>query len=132
MYSSIPLGGFCWLTLSITNNSILLLLRLKQLEKKFVLDCVPLGKLANDEVGRTQPSLNIGIPQYSAIKDPSCKSYFKSKGIPKAAREASSKKPMNDIESESSFERFLHNSSAQKYLDDRKKFGAGMSTNQSQ
>ena len=96
--------------------------RLKQLEKNFILDGVPLSKLANDEVGRTQPSLNIGIPQYSAFRDPSCKNYFTSKAVSKVVKKTAIKK-----EEESSLGRFLNSSSAKKYLDNRMKIGAGMS-----
>lgn len=88
------------------------------------MDGIPLSKLANDETGRTQPSLNMGIPQYSAINDSSCKGYFSSKGLPKAVAKKSGKKDL-DILAESAFEKFLHSSAAQKYLQDRGKTGAG-------
>ena len=87
---------------------------------------MPLNKLANDETGRTQPSLNIGIPQYSAVNDPACKNYFRSK----SARQL--KPPKETIASEkeisdslSRFEKLVRNSNAKKYLDDRQKMGAG-------
>ena len=102
--------------------------RLKELERNFVLDCIPLSKLANDEVGRTKPSLNIGIPQYLATKDPGCKNYFKRKGVGKSGREAHEQLKAH-IMPESSVDKFLRNSSATKYLSDRKKIGAGMTYN---
>lgn len=69
----------------------------------------------------------MGIPQYSAINDSSCKGYFSSKGLPnsiKAVAKKSGKKDL-DILAESAFEKFLHSSAAQKYLQDRGKTGAG-------
>lgn len=86
--------------------------RLKKLELDFILDGVALSKQANDEVGRTQPTLNIGIPQYSAITDPGCRHYFRSTTVVKK-----SKKDSHTV--------FMQNSEAQKYLEDRKKIGAG-------
>ncbi len=56
--------------------------RLKQLECGFVLDGVTLSRQANDEPDRSNPSVNIGIPQYNPIMDKYCKSYFKQKGLP--------------------------------------------------
>ena len=57
--------------------------QLKRLEKGFLLDGVAMSHLANDEVDRSNPSVNIGIPQYLAGQDGSCKAYFKRKGLPK-------------------------------------------------
>ena len=57
--------------------------RLKQLEKGFILDGTVVSKLYNDETGRTQPSLNFGIPQYNALRDKHCANYFRSKQVPK-------------------------------------------------
>lgn len=59
--------------------------RLKELERNFVLDGAVLSRLTNDETGRTNPSLNFGIPQYRAKEDKHCKSYFTHKGLPKTA-----------------------------------------------
>lgn len=57
--------------------------RLKELEQGFVLDGVALSKHANDEIDRSNPSVNIGIPQYNPLKDKYCESYFKqNKGLP--------------------------------------------------
>ena len=57
--------------------------RLKQLEKGFILDGTVVSRLYNDEIGRTQPSLNFGIPQYNALRDKHCANYFKTKQVPK-------------------------------------------------
>ena len=57
--------------------------RLKQLEKGFVLDGTVVSRLYNDEIGRTQPSLNFGIPQYNAMHDKHCANYFRSRQVPK-------------------------------------------------
>lgn len=57
--------------------------RLKQLEKGFILDGVVLSRQTNEETGRSNPSINIGIPQYRAQKDTHCKSYFKMTTLPK-------------------------------------------------
>ena len=95
-------------------------IRLKQLEKGFVLDGVPLSKLANDEIGRTHPSLNIGIPQYSALYDPGCKQLFATRNKPKTA---------NEPKEHNSSVIFMQNSSSQKYMNDRKKIGAGICLN---
>ena len=59
--------------------------RLKELECNFVLDGAVLSRLTNDETGRTNPSLNFGIPQYRVKEDKHCKSYFTHKGLPKVA-----------------------------------------------
>lgn len=55
---------------------------LKQLERGFVLDGVALSRLTNEETDRTNPSINIGIPQYKAQEDKHCKTYFKMKTLP--------------------------------------------------
>ena len=88
--------------------------RLKQLEKRFILDGVPLGKLANDDTGRTQPSLNIGIP---ALNDPACKIFLNSKCVQKTTNETKNTLTV-----------FIENSSSHRYLMDRKKIGAGKYT----
>lgn len=95
--------------------------RLKELEKGFILDGIPLSKLGNDEIRRTQPSLNIGIPKYSAIRDPNCTNYFKYKSLPNLAKESFIKndKGCNTID------KFIANSAAKQYLQDRKKMGSG-------
>ena len=41
-----------------------------------------MSHLANNEIDRTHPSLNLGIPQYNAMNDISCKTYFRSRGLP--------------------------------------------------
>lgn len=61
--------------------------RLKELERNFVLDGAVLSRLTNDETGRTNPSLNFGIPQYRAKDDKHCKSFFASKALPKIAND---------------------------------------------
>ncbi len=95
---------------------------MKNLENNFILDGVPLSKLSNDEIGRTQPSLNIGIPQYDAVSDPHGASYFKSinKSLPKVIS------CKNNNTGESSADKFIQNSAAIYYLRERKKIGAGM------
>lgn len=55
---------------------------LKQRERGFVLDCVALSRQTNEEIGRSQPSVDIGIPQYNALSDKHARCYFKSKGLP--------------------------------------------------
>lgn len=92
--------------------------RLKQLEKGFILDGVVLSKLANDETGRSHPSLNMGVPQYSALNDPGCKLYFAS-GL-KTETEAPMQKGEKDTHTI-----FVEKSGAQKYIDNRKTIGAG-------
>ena len=59
--------------------------RLKEMERNFVLDGAVLSRLTNDETGRTNPSLNFGIPQYRAKEDKHCQFYFTHKGLPKTA-----------------------------------------------
>ncbi|XP_065829716.1 sperm microtubule associated protein 1-like [Oscarella lobularis] len=49
------------------------------LEMNFVLDGVALSKQANDDARRTNPSINIGIPQYQAQRDKHAQSYFVTK-----------------------------------------------------
>lgn len=56
--------------------------KLKQLEYGFILDGVALNRQTNEETDRSNPSVNIGIPQYNPLKDKHCKSYFKQKGLP--------------------------------------------------
>ena len=92
--------------------------RVKQLEKDFILDGVALSKQANDETGRTKPSLNIGIPQYSALRDRGCRHFFKSSL--KSMKGSAEKVDVTDIHTV-----FTQKSEAQRYLDDRKKVGAG-------
>lgn len=104
--------------------------RLKELERAFVLDGVTLSKQANDEVNRTQPSLNLGIPQYNALYDKHCKSYFESKSLPKGTQNAKQSSG-NETEHGASmmghvFDRFARNSSAKQYLQEREALGAGM------
>lgn len=98
--------------------------RLRKSERGFVLDGVPLSKLANDETGRTQPSLNFGIPPYSPLHDKNCKTFFQSKGLPKGIKD-SFQKESEKGKTASISEQFVLSSSAVKYLDDRKKIGAG-------
>ena len=105
--------------------------RLKELERGFVIDSVALSKHANDETGRTHPSLNLGIPQYNALKDPHCKAYFRMKGLPKYTNQE--KLPQGDVDGGSTssmmgavFDQFLRNSSAKEYLKERESIGAGI------
>lgn len=108
------------------NMLVCFIFRLKELEKGFVLDGVTLSKQANDETDRSQPSLNMGVPQYSPLHDPHCKNYYKSKGLPKLVE-----KPDVDSDVHSSmmghvFDRFVRNSSAKQYLKEREELGAGI------
>lgn len=96
------------------------------MERQFILDGVPLSKLANDETRRTQPSLNVGIPQYSAVNDRNCKSYFNSKGLPNGLNNH----PMKDNTDSmmgSVFDKFMDSSVSMEYLRDRRRIGAGKS-----
>lgn len=61
--------------------------KLKQLEMGFVLDGVVLSHLANDDIKRSNPSLNVGIPQYNALRDPANQSYLRRRGLPKTVKE---------------------------------------------
>jgi len=57
---------------------------LKEREKGFLLDGTLLSRQANDETDRCNPSyLNIGIPQYNALKDPHLRRFLRSKSLPK-------------------------------------------------
>ena len=47
-----------------------------------------MSHLVNDETGRTNPSINMGIPQYNALDDKSCAGYFQRKGLPKVVKKA--------------------------------------------
>jgi hypothetical protein len=76
---------------------------------------VALSKHGNDETGRTQPSLNIGIPQYSALKDRSCRYYFK----------RTLNLTENTADEVDTLASFIQGCAAKKYLVDRKKIGAG-------
>ena len=107
---------------------------MEQLERGFLLDGVALSKLANDDIGRSQPSLNIGIPQYSALNDPNCKKYFTSKGLPNGvnkylSRGENAKKNrvqgISDSMIGAVFDQFVLRSPATKYLEDRTLIGAG-------
>lgn len=51
-----------------------------------MLDGVTLSHLTNDETDRTHPSINMGIPQYNALEDKACASYFQRKGLPKSVK----------------------------------------------
>ena len=110
--------------------------RLKELEKGFVLDAVALSKHANDEIGRTQPSLNMGIPQYNALKDPNCKTYFKMKGLPKLAKQGQQEVSQGEDDTEITssmmgavFDHFVQSSSAKYYLKERESMGSGIPNN---
>ena len=110
----------------------LILIRLKELEKGFVLDGTVVSRLANDETGRSHPSLNMGIPQYNALQDKHCKSYFKAKGLPKSVQTTKSLTSAIPEDSEDSssmmgrvFDKFVRNSSAKQYLQERGSIGAG-------
>ena len=106
--------------------------RLKELEQGFVLDGVTLSKQANDEIDRTQPSLNLGVPQYNAVNDPHCKTYFKSKGLPQlVTANVKNTDENNDLQTSmlgKVFDRFVRNSSARQYLQEREDLGAGICT----
>ncbi|XP_064401898.1 sperm microtubule associated protein 1-like [Halichondria panicea] len=105
--------------------------KLKELEKSFVLDGITLSKQANDEVDRTQPSLNLGIPQYNALHDKHCKKYFKSKSLPKTVQEAKqvvstgSSSELSASMMGQVFDKFIRNSSTKHYLQEREALGAG-------
>ena len=99
---------------SIHINSLCFPIRLKKLEKGFVLDGVPLSKLGNDEIGRTNPTMNIGIPQYLASKDKHCR-YLLGSSLAHASMMGS----VND--------KFLGNSAAKEYMESRRNIGAGNS-----
>ena len=78
-----------------------LVCRLKQLEKGFVLDGVPMSHLVNDEMGRTNPSINMGIPQYNALDDKSCAGYFQRKGLPKVIKKTSKEVRRREVDGKS-------------------------------
>ena len=61
--------------------------KLKERELGFVLDGVVLSRLANEDTKRSNPSLNIGIPQYNALRDPANQSYLRRRGLPKTVKE---------------------------------------------
>lgn len=61
--------------------------KLKEREKGFVLDGVVLSRLGNEDTKRSNPSLNIGIPQYNALRDPANQTYLRRRGLPKAVKE---------------------------------------------
>ena len=88
--------------------------RLKKLEKGFILDGVPLSKLANDEVGRTNPTLNLGIPQYMSTNDPHCQLDC-----------TCGSSLANDSMMGSVNDKFLSSSAAKVYIENRKNVGAG-------
>lgn len=56
---------------------------MKQLEDGFILDGVTLSRQTNEETERSNPPVNIGIPQYNPLTDKHTKSYFKQKSLPK-------------------------------------------------
>jgi hypothetical protein len=84
---------------------------LKQMEKGFVLDGVVLSRLSNDDAKRTNPSINIGIPQYIAQKDVHSNAYFTSKALPKRIP--------SDSMMGSTKDKFFKSTEATKYLEDR-------------
>lgn len=76
----------------------------------------------------------MGIPQYNALKDPSCEAYFKKKGLPKYAEKAQEQLSQggDDVNSEATssmmgpvFDQFLRSSSAKQYLKEREAIGSG-------
>lgn len=64
--------------------------RLKELEYGFILDGVALSRQTNEETDRSNPSVDIGIPQYNPLKDKHAKSYFKQKGLPDSFKKSGS------------------------------------------
>lgn len=60
-----------------------------------MLDGVCLSHNANDETDRTFPSLNIGIPQYSALSDRNTANYFKQKGLPRFVKDSQDSDKVN-------------------------------------
>ena len=103
---------------------------MKELEKGFVLDGVAVGKQSNDETGRSQPSPNIGIPQYNALRDKHCKNYFTTRSLPKFVQPTKSLTSVEDAEHSASmmgnvFDKFVRNSLAKQYLKERESIGAG-------
>lgn len=99
------------------------LYRLKNLEKGFILDGIPLSKVANDETGRTNPTLNLGIPQYYGRKDTHCHLYYSQKKLDIHEENGSA------LEDSSMmgfvYDKFTRGSAANQYIEDRKKLGAG-------
>ena len=47
-----------------------------------------MSHLVNDETARTNPSINMGIPQYNALDDKSCAGYFQRKGLPRVVKKS--------------------------------------------
>eukprot|EP00731_Ephydatia_muelleri_P012716 Em0007g26a len=104
--------------------------KLKERELGFVLDGVVLSRLANEDTKRSNPSLNIGIPQYNALRDPANQSYLRRRGLPKTVKEIA-EDPQKAAESDSMmgkvFDHFVRSSEAITYLKDVSKKGAGYS-----
>ena len=104
--------------------------KLKEREKGFVLDGVVLSRLGNEDTKRSNPSLNIGIPQYNALRDPANQTYLRRRGLPKAVKEIA-EDPQKAEESESMmgkvYDHFVRSSEAITYLKDVSKKGAGYS-----
>ncbi len=91
------------------------------MEEGFILDGIPLSKVANDETDRTNPTLNLGIPQYYGKKDPHCCLYYsRKKGQEKSIVENNSSM-MGNV-----YDKYINTSSSNSYIEDRRKLGAGM------
>jgi len=89
---------------------------LKELEKGFILDGVPLSKVANDETDRTNPTLNLGIPQYNGKKDTHCRLHYSKKSSDYSGTDSM----MGHV-----YDNLCFASSSRNYIDNRKEFGAG-------
>lgn len=103
----------------------------KERERAFVLDGTVVSKLANDEIDRNTPSLDFGIPQYNALKDPHCRGYFKSKALPKKLKpivrdqeKTTSDKTMSTMQGKLRDD-WLEKSKAVDYVEKRKGYGGG-------
>jgi len=67
----------------------------------------------------------MGIPQYNALEDKTCASYFQRKGLPKSVKNVKEGGGKMSSMMGGVFDRFLRSTEAREYLHDRQKIGGG-------
>jgi hypothetical protein len=92
--------------------------KLRGLERNFILDGVAVSKQANDDIHRTNPSINIGIQQYNAAKDKHARNYIRTA----PAKQATERAEQNDHSTMMGhvYDRFTARCASAKYLRERR------------
>ncbi|XP_062515678.1 sperm microtubule associated protein 1-like [Corticium candelabrum] len=104
--------------------------KLRALECSFILDGVAVSRQANEDVHRTNPTINIGIPQYYGAKDRHARTYVRS--APARTSRIRAQKAIDCSMMGSVYDKFTNRCSSARYLRDRLTLhSAGHSYNES-